>query len=84
MGYDIKWGVCERVWVSRCVTVLRVRVGPGNRHGDSATVTVRLGLPTPWLSLRPGCPARGPGRGRSEPTPGHVTVTASVLAAVSH
>ena len=18
MGYDIKWGVCERVWVSRC------------------------------------------------------------------
>ena len=22
MGYDIKWGVCERVWVSRCIYLL--------------------------------------------------------------
>ena len=26
MGYDIKWGVCERVWVSRCAPAYQLSV----------------------------------------------------------
>ena len=58
MGYDIKWGVCERVWVSRC-------------SGSAASDAESLALAPPVTRTSPGAPDRilillvvsGPGPG---------------------
>ena len=69
MGYDIKWGVCERVWVSRCViliqvpghwqvlwcTVILIQV-PGHWHDSESRVESRSSQPL-W-----GLQPRGRGR----------------------
>ena len=52
MGYDIKWGVCERVWVSRCTNICIRDIIAGDifipfRHGPLA-----WGLAAPCSLLR--------------------------------
>ena len=78
MGYDIKWGVCERVWVSRSVTVALTQGGrclgvlPGTVTvtvtADSMIImshgarTLPRRRPLSLRWTRPG-PAGGSGRG---------------------
>ena len=67
MGYDIKWGVCERVWVSRCCFA----VVSDNRRAATCNFRVRLGQPgCQWHSSSCSSSSLSPGATPSQPPSG--------------
>ena len=61
MGYDIKWGVCERVWVSRCQSE-SARPGPAGRPDSAPERQIRGSWPR---ICRPPARATVPGPARA-------------------